>query len=99
MAQEEDDANEESLWYLDSGASNHMCSHERLFRELQKIEAADHVSFGDASKVEVKGKGTISFLQKDGLIGSIEEVYFVPDLRTNILSLGQLTEKGFSVLM
>ena len=98
MARDEDDTNEDTLWYLDSGANNHMCSHENLFRELQKVEAG-HVSFGDVSKVEVKGRGTISFLQKDGLIGSIQDVYFVPDIKTNILSLGQLTEKGFSVLL
>ena len=53
MAQE-DNINNDTLLYLDSGASNHMCGHEYLFKEMQKIED-DHVSFGDASKVEVKG--------------------------------------------
>ncbi|XP_074352885.1 uncharacterized protein LOC141692040 [Apium graveolens] len=33
------------------GASNHMCGHEYLIKEMQKIEAG-HVSFGDASKME-----------------------------------------------
>ena len=70
MAQDEENINNDTLWYLDSGASNHMCGHEYLFKEMQNIEDG-HVSFGDASKVEVKGRGTIHFLQKDGLIGSI----------------------------
>ncbi|GMI80153.1 hypothetical protein HRI_001684600 [Hibiscus trionum] len=98
MAQNEVNDNNDTLWYLDSGASNHMCGHEHLFKEMQKIEDG-HVSFGDASKVEVKGRGTICYLQKDGLIGSIQDVYYVPDLKTNILSMGQLTEKGYSVLL
>jgi len=49
--------------------------------------------------VDVKGRGTISYLQKDDLIGSIQDVYYVPYLKTNILSMGQLTEKGYSILL
>ncbi|XP_020271910.1 golgin subfamily A member 3-like [Asparagus officinalis] len=86
------------MWYLDTGASNHMCGHKHLFVEMQKIEDG-HVLFGDASKVRVKGRGKICFLQKDGKEGSIENVYYVPDLKSNILSMGQLLEKGYSVFM
>ncbi|KAI5392272.1 hypothetical protein KIW84_076886 [Lathyrus oleraceus] len=89
MAQNEINTND-NVWYLDSEASNHMCGHKHLFKEMRKIEDAN-VSFGDASKVKVEGKGTICYLQKDGLIGSIQDVYYVPNLKTNILSLGQLT--------
>jgi len=87
MAQKEINTNNDNVWYLDSGASNHMCGHKHLFKEMEKIEDGN-VSFGDASKVKVEGKGTICYLQKDGLIGSIQDVYYVPDLKTNILSLG-----------
>ncbi|KAI5430924.1 hypothetical protein KIW84_035170 [Lathyrus oleraceus] len=97
MAQSEINSND-NVWYLDSGASNHMCGHKHLFKEMRKIEDGN-VSFGDASKVIVEGKGTIRYLQKDGLIGSIQDVYYVPNLKTNILSLGRLTEKGYSILM
>ena len=75
-----------------------MCGHEYLFKEMQKIEIG-HVSFGDASKVEVKGRGVIHFLQKDGVMRSIQGVYYVPDLKTNILSMGQLIEKGYSIFL
>ena len=75
-----------------------MCGHKHLFKEMKKIEDGN-VSFGDAPKVKVEGKDTICYLQKDGLIRSIEDVYYVPDLKTNILSLGQLTKKGASILM
>jgi len=77
-----------SIWYLDTGASNHMCGDENMFDELSKIEAG-HFSFGDASKVMVKGRGTICFSQKNGRIGTIRDVYYVPDLKTNILSMGR----------
>jgi hypothetical protein len=98
MAHNEVNTDNNTVWYLDSGASNHMCGHKHLFKEMRKVEDG-HVSFGDASKVEVKGQGTVSYLQKDGLVGSIQDVYYVSDLKTNILSMGQLMEKGYSVLM
>nr|KYP52959.1 Retrovirus-related Pol polyprotein from transposon TNT 1-94 [Cajanus cajan] len=87
-----------SIWYLDTGASNHMCGEESFFNELIKVKAG-FVSFGDDSKVAVKGRGTIKFMQKDGRVGEIRNVYYVPELKNNILSMGQMMEKGNSVLM
>ncbi|XP_078178580.1 uncharacterized protein LOC144572778 [Carex rostrata] len=75
-----------------------MCGHKHLFVEMQEIEDG-HVSFGDTSKVQVKGRGKICFSQKDGKEGLIEDVYYVPDLKSNILSIGQLLEKGHSVFI
>nr|KYP46906.1 Retrovirus-related Pol polyprotein from transposon TNT 1-94 [Cajanus cajan] len=45
---------DKSIWYLDTSASNHMCGDKRLFKTLSKEEFGS-VSFGDASKVAVKG--------------------------------------------
>ena len=36
---------------------------------------------------------------KDGVMGLIQDVYYVPDLKTNILSMGQLIEKGYSIFL
>ena len=41
----------------------------------------------------------IHFLQKDGVMGSIQDVYYVLDIKTNILSMGQLTGKGYSIFL
>ncbi|KAJ1378008.1 hypothetical protein SESBI_48289 [Sesbania bispinosa] len=87
-----------SVWYLDTSASNHMCGDERLFKILSKVESGS-VSFGDASKVAVKGRGTIWYQQRNGRIGEIRDIYYVPDLKSNILSIGELMEKGHPVLM
>ncbi|XP_017406406.1 uncharacterized protein LOC108319694 [Vigna angularis] len=54
----DDEISTNSVWYLDTGASNHMCGNENFFYELTKVEAK-FVSFGDDSKVAVKGRGTI----------------------------------------
>jgi transposase InsO family protein len=98
MAYNDINTDSDTVWYLDTGASNHMCGHKHLFKEMREVEDG-HVSFGDASKIQVKGQGTVHYLQKGGTEGSIEDVYYVPDFKSNILSMGQLMEKGYSVFM
>jgi len=56
------------------------------------------MSFGDDSNVAVKGCATIQHMQKDGQVGEIMDVYHVPKLKSIILSMGQMMEKGNSVL-
>ena len=68
------------------------------FLDIQEIED-EHVSFEESTKVPIKGRGKICFSQKDGKQGTMEDVYYVPELKNNILSMGQLLEKGYSVFM
>ncbi|XP_047181864.1 uncharacterized protein LOC124848265 [Vigna umbellata] len=72
-----DEISTNSVWYLDTGASNHMCGNKNFFYELTKVEAK-FVSFGDDSKVAVKGRGTIRHIQNNGQVGEIRDVYYVP---------------------
>ena len=37
------------------------------------------------------------FLTKDGEKKTLADVYYIPDLRSNIISLGQATESGCDV--
>ena len=97
MAQNNPNPGSDTVWYIDTGASNHMTGHKHLFEEMTEIEGS--VSFGDASKVKVKGRGKVKFLRKNGMVGIIENVYYIPDMKTNILSVGQLMEKGYSIFM
>nr|GEV11403.1 retrovirus-related Pol polyprotein from transposon TNT 1-94 [Tanacetum cinerariifolium] len=97
MAHEESISKIDTMWYLDFGASNHMSGQKDLFVEITEV-VQGHVSFGDASKIYVKGCGKIPFFQ-NGKESIIEDVYYVPTMKSNILSLGQLMEIGYWVLM
>ncbi|GAB2293109.1 hypothetical protein Dimus_038245 [Dionaea muscipula] len=85
-------------WCLDSGASNHMSGNKHVFADLDESITV-MVSFGDNSQIPVKGKGHIAILLKDGYQEWISDVYFVPQMKSNILSLGHLMEKGIVILM
>ena len=55
------------------------------------------LKLGNDNIVEVKGKGTINVITKLGK-KSISDVYFVPGLKHNLISVGQLTRKGYKVI-
>jgi hypothetical protein len=84
LANKENGPEKENVWYLDTGASNHMCGYKYMFTKLKEI-ADGHISFDDASKVRVEGEGNILIKLKDGtqkfyfkclLCSENEEQYF-----------------------
>ena len=87
LARNADVGAEENTWYLDTGASNHMCGRKNMFVELNE-SVSENVSFGDDSKIPVKGKGNILIRLRDGRHQFISNVYYVPNMKNNILSLG-----------
>jgi hypothetical protein len=86
------------MWYHDNGASNHMIGDPRKFISLDE-GIIGKVKFGDESTIEIKEKGTMLFQCKTGDQWALTEVFFIPRLRSNLISLGQLTEIGHRVVL
>ena len=84
-------------WFLDSGCSNHMCGNRGMFTNLD--ESFVHlVKLGNNSRMNVIRKGSIKqFL--NGINHVVHEVYYVPELKNNLLSIGQLQEQGLAILI
>lgn len=85
-----------SMWYLDTGCNNHMCGDKSLFSDMDESFQST-IKFGDNSTVSIIGKGNVKIYTKDNTKHCIGNVYFPPDLKTNLLSVGQLQEKGFEI--
>ncbi|KAL9444243.1 hypothetical protein AB3S75_017429 [Citrus x aurantiifolia] len=83
-------------WLIDSGCTNHMSFDESLFKEVNKSEVS-RVKVGNGQYIEVKGKGTVAIKSSAG-IKLIYDVLLVPKIDRNLLSVGQLLEKGYSVV-
>lgn len=56
------------------------------------------VKIRNDTKMRVLGKGRIK-LEVEGAIQIVSDVFYIPDLRINLLSIGQLQERGLAVLI
>ncbi|XP_006345623.1 uncharacterized protein [Solanum tuberosum] len=63
------------------------------FAESNEVETF----FGDFSTVTSIGKGDIKIRTKNGFEETISNVLYVPTLKSNLLSVGQLQEKGYAI--
>eukprot|EP00253_Pinus_taeda_P031403 PITA_31403 len=90
------ETNSEDIWFLDSGCSNHMTGNLALFSALDQ-SVKSQVTLGTDSKISVMGKGEIKIFTKKGERKTITDVYYVPGMRCNLLSIGQLVHKGYNV--
>ncbi|KAJ9538944.1 hypothetical protein OSB04_031677 [Centaurea solstitialis] len=81
-----------SLWHVDSGCSRHMTGIMSLLEDFKKFEGG-HVAFGDnLNGGKITGKGKVS----KGKM-TFDDVYFVEQLKYNLLSVSQVCDKKFGV--
>ncbi|KAJ0537515.1 putative RNA-directed DNA polymerase [Helianthus annuus] len=89
---------EKDTWYLNNGASNHMTGNRAYFFELNE-RVTGKVKFGDGSCIDIRGKGSVLLEGKTGKKRLLTDVYCIPSLQSNIISLGQATEGGCDIHM
>ncbi|KAL4021013.1 hypothetical protein IC575_019802 [Cucumis melo] len=85
----------EPTWYLDSGCSNHMTGNRSIFVTLDESFQSE-VKIGDNTALQVKGQGDILVKTKKGT-KRVTNVFYVPGLKHNLLSIGQLLQRGLKV--
>ncbi|KAG6383152.1 hypothetical protein SASPL_157102 [Salvia splendens] len=79
-----------------SGCSNHMTGDEKQFRDIDRT-IKSQVKLGNGELVDVEGKGTIAVNTNKGT-RLIKDVMLVPKLDANLLSVGQMMDKGYSLI-
>ena len=77
-------------WIIDSGCSHHMTSDMNKFLDFKSHDGGI-VRVGNNAACQDKGIGYITL---DGKTNT-RDVYFVDGLKKNLLSVGQLVDKGY----
>ncbi|GKV47387.1 hypothetical protein SLEP1_g54294 [Rubroshorea leprosula] len=98
MVTSTNEASNYHTWFLDTGCTNHMCGKKEFFVDLDESYRSK-VKFADESTVPVMGKGRILIKLKNGDHNYISDVFYVPDMKSNLLSLSQLLERGYNMLL
>ncbi|XP_014515297.1 uncharacterized protein LOC106773120 [Vigna radiata var. radiata] len=83
-------------WLTDNGCTNHMTYDKELFKCLD-ITEVKWVRIGNGEQLPVKGKGSIAITTHIDT-KTLSDVLYVPKINQNLLSVGQLLEKGFKVI-
>jgi hypothetical protein len=83
-------------WYLDSGCSNHMVGSKNCLFDFDDT-FRESVKLGNDSKMAVMGKGNVK-LNIGGRVHISTDVYYLPGLSNNLLSIGQLQQRGLTIV-
>lgn len=92
---------ENNCWYIDSGASMHMCNRfEWLYDVVAPPISSIKVADSKMLMVEACGKTDLVIKDSDGTEKKIQvkNVLYVPELTTNLLSVSQMTKSNCDVI-
>lgn len=86
----------DGVWFFDTGASSHMTGERHMFSTLDD-SVHGTVKFGDGSMVAIRGRGSVVFRCQNSDQRALTNVFYIPSLRSNIISVGQLDEGGCAI--
>ncbi|XP_056688059.1 uncharacterized protein [Spinacia oleracea] len=81
-------------WWIDTGASRHVCKDRNYFKSFEDLEDGPILYMGNDSMVKAKGIGQIELLLTSGKTLTLRDVVFVPEVRKNLMSGGVLSKGG-----
>nr|GEX43550.1 Pol polyprotein [Tanacetum cinerariifolium] len=85
-------------WWLDTGATKHICNSRRMFVSYQKVNESEPMFMGNktASKIEGKEKVTLKLTSIKDLV--LSNVLHVLNITKNLISGPILNNKGFKLV-
>lgn len=93
-------SNTAKRWLIDSGSTSHMTGSMGLLKNM--MPCTDEVILADGKAVCVRAKGIAEFTGCDDSGARVEvklkDVFYVPGLAANVLSVSRMIEAGFTVI-
>ncbi|KAD7478579.1 hypothetical protein E3N88_01715 [Mikania micrantha] len=86
---------DEMAWWVDSGATSHVCKDLRWFEEFKPIEDGSMLRMGNVATEPIKGIGKVKLVFTSGKQLLLDCVLYVPGIRKNLLSGIVLNSYGF----
>ncbi|MCO5578989.1 hypothetical protein L7F22_034187 [Adiantum nelumboides] len=87
----------ESSWLLDSGATCNLTYTKDTLTNYKPLRRPFPVQFGNKSTCLALGVGTAEILLSDGKIVAIHDVYYVPNIAKNLISVSHIAASGTRV--
>ncbi|KAI3702682.1 hypothetical protein L6452_28431 [Arctium lappa] len=87
---------EDKSWWVDSGATRHVCNNMDMFKTYKASNSVLYM--GNHSTAQVKGKGKVTLEFTSGNTLTLNDVLHVPDVRKNLVSGSILNKHGFKLV-
>jgi len=87
-------------WFIDSAATQHICNKKHWFTTLRACETVQYVRVGDNGLSRIHGIESIEVtcnVSGEQVEATIEDVLYLPEMVSNLLSTGRLMSKGISI--
>nr|XP_027188428.1 uncharacterized protein LOC113785766 [Cicer arietinum] len=98
MATTSEEHSSSQFWFLDTRCFNHMTSYKEWLVDINATRRSK-IKFANECTLEAKEAGNIVIKRRNGKTVVIENVMYVPGMKSNLLSIDQLIQKGFQVIM
>ena len=82
---------------IDSGASRHFTGYKEALSNLIEKKTNLEIILGDNATYSVKRIGTVTLHLNQVQTLHLQEVFYVPDLKKNLVSIFAMEDKGFKV--
>lgn len=85
-------------WWIDTGATVHVCSERSMFSTYQKVEN-EVLYMGNSAQSPIVGRGQVILKWTSGKTTTLNDVIHVPEIRKNLISGTVLSKKGFRMVI
>ena len=86
-------------WWLDSGATIHVCNDKSLFSAYEEEKDGEVVLMGNHVSAKVLGKGSVDLQFTSGKKLFLKNVFHVPEIRKNLVSANLLCKSNIKVVL
>ncbi|KAK2353501.1 putative mitochondrial protein [Trifolium repens] len=93
-----DEAADSMVWYFDSGCSNHMTGNRSILTDFDEC-LNTKIRLANSDSIKAEGMGNVVIQRSNGKKAVIEKVLYVPGMKCNLMSIGQLISKGFKIVI
>ena len=88
--------NNNQLWIVDSGASNHMSPNKQQLSNYKEFEIPRQITLADGGETPAYGEGDLHFTSEN-FVGKLEAVLYVPKIAENLFSIPKALARGNEV--
>ncbi|GJY78442.1 zinc finger, CCHC-type containing protein [Tanacetum coccineum] len=90
---------DEVAWWVDSGATSHVCKDLRWFQVCKLIKDGSFVKIGNVATKPIKGIGRVLLTFTSGKTLCLDNLLYVPGIRKNLVSEIVLNKCGYKQVL